>query len=155
VILYLVTFVTSQETTIPPQLKTILLVDDNDACRITTKWFLTNFGYAVESARNAEESLALFNAKMHDLIITDNQMPGMTGSEMAHIIKLRSASTPIIMYSASPPADQVCLDVVIQKPAHLLVLKEAVDKTLGLTPQNGVPAGRESSAQATTWKISL
>jgi DNA-binding response OmpR family regulator len=40
--------------------KTILLVDDQEDCRITTKWFLSNFGYAVDSARTAEEGLALF-----------------------------------------------------------------------------------------------
>jgi CheY-like chemotaxis protein len=113
-------------------LKTILLVDDQDDCRITTKWFLGSFGYTVQSTRNAQEALALFDAKVHDLIITDNNMPGMTGSEMAHVIKMRSAPTPIIMYSGSPPEDQSCLDLFIQRPTHLLVLKEAVDKIMAL-----------------------
>ena len=120
------------DTNINPQLKTILIVDDRDDCRITTKWFLTNFGYAVESARSAEEALALFDAKIHDLIITDNSMPGMSGAEMAHVIKLRSPSTPIIMYTGSVPEDQSCLDLVVEKPTHLLVLKEAADIILGV-----------------------
>ena len=120
------------DTNINPQLKTILIVDDRDDCRITTKWFLTNFGYAVESARSAEEALALFDAKIHDLIITDNSMPGMSGAEMAHVIKLRSPSTPIIMYTGSVPEDQSCLDLVVEKPTHLLILKEAADIILGV-----------------------
>jgi CheY-like chemotaxis protein len=115
-----------------PQLKTILLVDDRDDCRITTKWFLANFGYAVESVRNAEEALALFDGKIHDLIITDNSMPGMSGAEMAHVIKLRSPLTPIIMYTGLVPEDQSCLDLVVEKPTHLLVLKEAADIILGV-----------------------
>ena len=115
-----------------PQLKTILVVDDLDDCRITTKWFLTNFGYAVDSARSAEEALALFDAKVHDLVITDNSMPGMSGAEMAHVIKLRSPLTPIIMYTGSVPQDQSCLDLVVEKPTHLLVLKEAADIMLGV-----------------------
>jgi CheY-like chemotaxis protein len=115
-----------------PQLKTILVVDDLDDCRITTKWFLTNFGYAVDSARSAEEALALFDAKVHDLVITDNSMPGMSGAEMAHVIKLRSPLTPIIMYTGSVPQDQSCLDLVFEKPTHLLVLKEAADIMLGV-----------------------
>jgi CheY-like chemotaxis protein len=111
-------------------LKTILLVDDQDACRVTTKWFLTNFGYAVDSARGAEEALALFDPKVHDLIVTDNTMQGMTGGEMAHIIKLRSPSTPVLMYTGQAPDDRSCLDGVVERPTHLLTLKEAVDRIL-------------------------
>ena len=111
-------------------MKTILLVDDGDDCRITTTWFLANFGYAVDAARTAEEALALFDPKIHDLVVTDNAMPGMTGAEMAHIIKLRSPSTPVLMYSGNPPANRSCLDFVIQRPSHLLTLKDAVDKLL-------------------------
>src|SRR6476620_6842461 len=89
-----------------PKLKTVLLVDDLDDSRVTTKWFLTNFGYAVDSVRSAEEALALFNPKIHDVIVTDNSMPGMSGAEMAHVIKMRSPSTPVLMYSGLPPENQ-------------------------------------------------
>ena len=112
-------------------LPTILLVDDNDASRIAAKWFLNNFGFEVDSARSAEEALALFVPSTHDLVITDNSMPAMSGAELAHIIKLRSPSTPVIMFSGALPNDQSCLDRVIGKPAHLLSLKEAVDQLLG------------------------
>jgi CheY-like chemotaxis protein len=112
------------------QVKTILLVDDLDEFRVTTKWFLNNFGYTVESVRSAEEALALFNPGTHDVVVTDNSMPGMSGVEMAHIIKLRSPSTPVVMYSGNVPADQSCLDLVIQRPTHLLTLKEGIDKLL-------------------------
>ena len=122
------------ENSTPSSPKTILLVDDLDDLRITVKWFLSNFGFAVESARNAEEALALFDPKTHDVIVTDNSMSGMTGVEMAHIIKLRSPSTPVIMYTGRPPEDKSCLDLVIQKPAHMLALKEAVDRLLAQKP---------------------
>jgi CheY-like chemotaxis protein len=114
----------------PAPVKTILLVDDGDDCRVTTKWFLTNVGYAVDAARTAEEALALFNPAIHDLVVTDNAMPGMTGAEMAHVIKLRSPSTPVLMYTGHPPDDRSCLDLVIQRPTHLLTLKDAADKLL-------------------------
>jgi CheY-like chemotaxis protein len=111
-------------------LKTILLVDDGNESRVTTKWFLSNFGYAVEAVRNAAEALARFDPKTHDLVVTDNSMPGMSGLEMAHVIKLRSPATPVLMYTGMPPEDQSCLDLVIQRPTHLLTLKEAVEKLL-------------------------
>ena len=117
-----------------PHPKTILLVDDQDDYRLTTKWFLSSFGFVVESARSAQEALGLFDSKTHDLVITDNTMPGMTGVELAHIIKLRSPSTPVLMCSGRLPEDRACLDVVIQKPVSLLTLKEAVDKILASPP---------------------
>lgn len=110
--------------------KTILLVDDQDECRIAAKWFLANFGYLVVTARSAEEALAMFLPETYDVVVTDNAMTGLSGAEMAHIIKLRSPTTPVIMYTGQPPADTSCLDVVIQRPTHLLVLKEAIDAAL-------------------------
>jgi CheY-like chemotaxis protein len=107
--------------------KTILLVDDNADVRVPTKWFLNNFGYAVDSVCSAEEGLALFDPKLHDLVITDNSMPGMSGSEMAHVIKLRSPGTLVVMYTGLPPEDRSCLDLVVQRPTHLLKLKDAID----------------------------
>lgn len=108
----------------------ILLVDDDDECRVMTKWFLTNFGYEVDSVQNAEEALELFDSKTHDVVVTDNAMTGMTGAEMAHIVKLRSPSTPVVMFSGNPPDDRSCLDCVIKRPTHLMALKDAVDGLL-------------------------
>jgi len=113
-----------------PPVRTLLVVDDNDVARITTKWFMANFGYAVESARSAEEALRIFTPSVHDLVITDNSMPGMTGAQMARLIKEQSPSTPILMYTGNPPDDTACLDDVIQRPTHLLEVKAAVDRLL-------------------------
>ena len=115
-------------TPAPPN--TILLVDDKHESRAILKWFLSGFGYIVHSLPSAEDALALFDPRVHDLVVTDNSMPGMTGEEMSHIIKMRSPSTPVIMYTGKSPADRSCLDIVILKPAHLTVLKDAVDKPL-------------------------
>ena len=117
----------------PSGARRILLVDDGDDSRITTKWFLTNFGYAVDAVRTASEALTLFDPEVHALVVTDNAMPGMTGMEMALMIKQRSPSTPILMYSGNPPEERSGLDLVVQRPTHLLALKDAVDKLLGTT----------------------
>ena len=111
-------------------MNTILLVDDDSEIRISTKWILTNFGYVVDTAPNAEEALTLFDPKVHDVVVTDNSMPGMSGLEMAHIIKMRSPSTPVLMYTGRAPDDSSCVDLVVQRPAHMLALKEGVDKLL-------------------------
>lgn len=118
----------------PLHVNTVLLVDDGDDSRLVTRWFLAYFGYVVDSVRSAEEALFLFDPKIYDAVVTDNSMPGMSGVEMAHIIKLRSPSTPVIMHTGLVPADRSCLDLVVQKPAHLLEIKEALDKLLGREP---------------------
>jgi len=67
-------------------------------------------------------------------VITDNSMPGMTEVEMAQIIKLRAPSTPVIMHTGLLPEDRSCQDLVVQKPSHLLEIKEALDKVLAEAP---------------------
>jgi CheY-like chemotaxis protein len=111
-------------------LKTILLVDDNFDTQMVTKWFLDCVGYVVHAFSNAEEALAHFDPNIHDAVVTDNSMPRMTGAEMAHIIKLRSPSTPVLMYSGEAPADQSCLDALVQRPIPLPALKDAIDKLM-------------------------
>jgi CheY-like chemotaxis protein len=110
--------------------KTVLLVDDNVDTRLLTKMFLNNFGYEVDPADTPGEALDRFNPKIHDLVLTDNSMPGMTGSEMAHIIKSRSPGTPVVMCTGHPPSDCSHIDVVIKKPTHLFAIKDAVDKLM-------------------------
>ena len=112
------------------QLKTVLLVDDNVDMRLLTKMFLNNVGYEVDSANSAVEALARFNPNLHDLVLTDNSMEGMTGGEMAHIIKLRSPCTPVVMCTGDPPNDVTSIDEVIKKPTHLLAIKDTIDKLL-------------------------
>jgi CheY-like chemotaxis protein len=116
----------------PHPIRTVLLVDDNDDLRVLAKWFFDSVGYVVETARSAEDALSSFNSKVHDLVITDNSMPGMTGAELSHVIKMRSSSTPVVMYTANPPPDRSCIDILIQKPAGLLDVKDAIDKYLAL-----------------------
>jgi len=128
--------------------KTILLVDERDKDRIITKWFLGDFGFVVDSTRTAQDALALFGTKNHALVITENFLAGITGPEMAHIIKLRSPTTPVILCSAQLPENRTCLDSVIQKPVHLMTLKETVERILEGGPhefQKFVPACRSSA----------
>jgi len=108
--------------------RSILLVDDNADTRLLTKMFLNNFGYEVDSAESAGEALARFNPTQHVLVLTDNSMPGMTGGEMAQVIKQRSPVTPIVMCSGNPPQDTSSIDIVIRKPTYLLAIKDAIDR---------------------------
>ena len=119
--------------------RAVLLVDSNDASRLTTKWLLGNFQFEVQSAYSGEDALALFDTNVHELIITDNFLAGMSGLELAHVIKMRSPQTPVIMYSSEPPPDLACLDKVMQKPDDLLFLHEIARKLIGFRAPANMP----------------
>lgn len=56
-----------------------LLVDDEEAVRISTAAMLAELGYVVIEAASAEEALRLIaNGAQVRLVITDHLMPGMT-----------------------------------------------------------------------------
>jgi DNA-binding NtrC family response regulator len=120
----------SERFSAPP--RTVLLVDDVQETRTIAKLFLSSFGYIIDSFASATDALAHFDSRIHDLVVTDNSMQGISGEELAHIIKMRSASTPVLMYTGNRPADRSCLDIVIEKPVPLTVLKEAVDRLFAL-----------------------
>lgn len=133
------------------RVKTVLLIDGDDRARLSTKWFLSSFHFGVDSARNAEEALLLFDPKVHDAIITENRLPGISGSELAHIIKLRARGTPIVMYGSPPVKDSSCFHTVILKPTPLLILKGVLDALFGLAPHSGTPSLPNDGAVILPW----
>ena len=92
--------------------------------------FLNNFGYEVDSVDSGEAAMKQFDPEIHNLVLTDNSMPEMSGGEMAQLIKQRSPLTPVLMCTGHPPNDCSAIDMVIAKPTHLLAIKDAISKLL-------------------------
>ena len=61
-----------------------LVVDDSMLIRHTVCRFLEERGYTVESATNGEEALPIVKRIHPDIIITDMQMPRMSGDRTDH-----------------------------------------------------------------------
>ncbi len=76
-----------------------LVVDDSMLIRYTVCRFLEERGFAVESATNGVEALQILERMRPDLIVTDMQMPKMTGSELITALKQKpeTANIPIII----------------------------------------------------------
>jgi len=76
-----------------------LVVDDSMLIRYTVCRFLEGRGFAVESATNGAEALQILERTRPDLIVTDMQMPKMTGSELITALKNNpeTANIPIII----------------------------------------------------------
>lgn len=62
-------------------MKTILVVDDDDAIRMLIEMELKEEGYHVLTASNAQDALKLVQSEPLDLVILDIRMPGMDGLE--------------------------------------------------------------------------
>jgi two-component system, chemotaxis family, chemotaxis protein CheY len=76
-----------------------LVVDDSMLIRYTVCRFLEERGFAVESATNGVEALQILEHAHPDLIVTDMQMPKMSGSELITALKKNpeTATIPIII----------------------------------------------------------
>lgn len=82
-----------------PNGRVALVVDDSMLIRHTVCRFLEERGFAVESATNPVEALEILTRVEPQVIITDMQMPRMSGSEFITALKadLRTAAIPIVI----------------------------------------------------------
>jgi len=76
-----------------------LVVDDSMLIRFTVCRFLEERGFTVESATNGVEALQMLGRIHPDLIVTDMQMPKMSGGELITALKAKpeTARIPIII----------------------------------------------------------
>jgi DNA-binding NtrC family response regulator len=78
----------------------VLVVDDHAQARESMSDILRGAGYRVQCCSGAREALARLDQDRFDLVITDLQMPGMTGLEFIRQIELRKLSAPVVMVTA-------------------------------------------------------
>jgi len=76
-----------------------LVVDDSMLIRYTVCRSLEERGFAVESATNGLEALQILERVHPDLVVTDMQMPKMSGSELITALKAnpKTSDIPIII----------------------------------------------------------
>ncbi len=82
----------------------ILVVDDSAFFRNMLRPLLSAAGYRVTTAASAEEALRLREAgRRYDLILSDVEMPGLSGVEFARVVKDAGAwaATPMIALSST------------------------------------------------------
>lgn len=82
-----------------PNGRVALVVDDSMLIRHTVCRFLEERGFAVESATNPVEALEILTRVDPHVIITDMQMPRMSGSEFITALKAdpRTSAIPIVI----------------------------------------------------------
>jgi DNA-binding response OmpR family regulator len=117
----------------------ILLVDDSNTVLMMVTMALSASGYAVVTAHDGAEGLAMAISEQPDLILLDIVMPKMNGIEACRLIRAHAAtaSIPIIMVTTRSEAVNVetcfangCNDYV-NKPINKSELLTKVRSLLG------------------------
>jgi DNA-binding response OmpR family regulator len=86
----------------------VLMVDDEEKFRLTTKKILDRRGFDTLLAASGEEALERLKAEP-DVVVLDIKMPGMDGHQTLQEIRSRSPQTPVIMltgHGALPSAQE-------------------------------------------------
>jgi len=108
----------------------ILVVDDNDALRENLAECLVTEGYHVTEARNGQGALdQLAHEPLPSVVLVDQMMPGMTGTELVSRIRTDPRLTGIRVVLATglaPARGATAADAVLTKPFGIAELLDAV-----------------------------
>src|ERR1039457_2276323 len=104
----------------PP--RRILVVEDDRDLRQINAMVLFHSGYHVDTAEDGASGWRALNAKRYDVLITDNNMPGVTGLELIKKLRSEEMTLPVILASGTVPTEELNrhpwlqLDAVLLKP---------------------------------------
>lgn len=85
-------------------MKRILIVDDFEPGRRVLRERLEVQGYLCQEVEDGSEALRAIHTKHFDLVITDNQMPGMTGLQLLQCLveRPKDQRPPVIFLTGHP-----------------------------------------------------
>ena len=123
---------------VPRGRERILFVDDEENISVMVRKMLERIGYQVTSSNCGTEALATFRRQpeQFDLIITDQTMPKMTGTELAKQIHRIRPEVPVVLASGlgySDPMDHSICSYIKKPfvPGELAkVVRRALDEDL-------------------------
>jgi two-component system alkaline phosphatase synthesis response regulator PhoP len=137
----------------------VLLVEDEEALRMTVGDRLRSDGYVVEYATNGDEAFEKAARLPFDLIVLDIMLPGRDGFTVCRDIRESGLITPILMLTArGQTADKVRglkigADDYVTKPFDMQELMARVEALLRRAPNR--PAGQGGAHQFGAVRIDL
>ena len=112
----------------------ILAIDDDEKMTFLIEDLLRNIGYNIITKNNGYEGLSVFNKKNNiDIVITDIEMPGISGNEVARRIRKsrnrKRRKTPIIALTGSglENIDKDLFNSILEKPVKIKKLLTTID----------------------------
>ncbi len=86
--------------------KRVLIVDDDADIREALGMFLQQEGYAITTASDGFQALTQIGLATPDVIVSDLNMPRMSGHEFLCVVRQRFASIPVIAMSGDYDSSQ-------------------------------------------------
>jgi DNA-binding response OmpR family regulator len=114
----------------------ILVVDDNLMIRRLNTRALTGSGYQVNTAEDGADAWEALQLENYDLMVTDNDMPNVTGVELIQKLQEARMNLPVIMATGTVPQDHLDrhpwlnINAVLLKPFSFNVLLKTVKSIL-------------------------
>jgi PAS domain S-box-containing protein len=115
----------------------VLLVDDDPLVAMSTADMLTDLGHTVTEANSGERALKWLDSGLQiDLMVTDQAMPGMSGIELAELVRKRRPGLPVLLATgyADLPACKLAKLPRLAKPYQQSQLQAAIEALLGAAP---------------------
>ncbi len=117
----------------------ILVVDDFSTMRRIVRNLLVELGFSntlIQEADDGESALALLRTSSFDMVVTDWNMPNMTGIDLLRAIRAEPAlkAMPVLMVTAENNRDQIIaaaqagVNGYIVKPFTAVTLQEKLSK---------------------------
>lgn len=117
----------------------ILVVDDFSTMRRIVRNLLVELGFAgnlIQEADDGEAAIAMLKAQPFDMVVTDWNMPNMTGIDLLRAIRAEPAlkTMPVLMVTAENNRDQIIaaaqagVNGYIVKPFTAATLEEKLTK---------------------------
>lgn len=116
--------------------KTILIVDDDDSMRLSTKLVLKTKGYVVDTAENGKTALQKTKKFPYNLLLLDVTLPDALGVELIPLIKQYQPNTAILVATAYATVETAIQAInhgasaYITKPFNIEGLLQTIEQTL-------------------------
>jgi DNA-binding NtrC family response regulator len=110
----------------------ILCVDDEPNSLILRKLVLERAGYEVITASSLQQAMKVLDDQKPDLVLSDQLMPGGTGTELARKVKEKMPEMPVIIISGvnEIPPDATHADLFMSKVEGPVAMCEKVASVL-------------------------
>lgn len=107
------------------------MVDDDEHLRTLLCVHLGHEGFEVCSAQDGRQGLKLFIAQPPEIVLTDRQMPHLTGEELASRIRALKPDAKILLMTGSDLDDlpKGLFDALLAKPFGMADLRAAIEST--------------------------
>jgi two-component system response regulator AtoC len=86
---------------------TLLVADDDRDFREVLVEILGAHGFRVLEASDGDEALEVLGREEVDLLVTDQRLPGLTGTELIEALRARGTLVPTILVTAAADVEQL------------------------------------------------